>query len=71
MPSELSNGLTIGLLNRLLCYIQFLFSGQFSFVILINRLDSEAARETVQILIRWLHWKPSDLDLQFSKEELS
>ena len=63
MPSELSNGLAIDLLNRLLCHILCLLSGQFSCVILINTLDSEAARETVQILIRWLHWKPTDLDI--------
>ena len=63
MPSELSNGLTIALLKRLLCHIQFLFSGKLSCVIEINRVDSDATRETVQILIRRLHWKPPDLDL--------
>ena len=29
----------------------------------INTMDSEAVWKTVQILIRWLHQKPSDLDL--------
>ena len=41
----------------------FLFSKQFSCVISINILDSEAACKTVQILVRWLCQKPADLDL--------
>ena len=35
-------------------------------------MDSEAVLKTVQILIRWLHQKPSDLDLHcFSREDIS
>ena len=40
-----------------------LSSSQFNHVILINKVDSEAARKTVQILIRWIRQKPHDLDL--------
>ena len=41
----------------------FLFSSQFSCVISITTMDSEAAWKTVQILIRWLRKTPADLDL--------
>ena len=44
-------------------YISLLFSDKFSCVISINSIVSKAAWKTVQILIRWLPQKPSDLEL--------
>ena len=49
------------LLNKLISYIHFCFSGELSCVISINTANSEAAWKTVQIFIIWLHHHPADL----------